>query len=53
MKKELIKNKYKEKIELIKLYNESYYNKDIPLVNDGKFDKLKKEIFDLEKKYFF
>ena len=45
--KELIK-KYKKKIKLIKKYNKYYHNNDHPLVTDANFDKLKKEIIELE-----
>ncbi len=45
--KELI-NKYKKKIKLIKKYNKHYYENDNPIVTDANFDKLKKEIIELE-----
>ena len=45
--KELI-NIYKKKIKLIKKYNKYYHNNDHPLVTDANFDKLKKEIIELE-----
>ena len=44
---------YIEKLNLLKKYNRSYYNKNKSLVSDNKFDLLKKEILDLEKKYTF
>ena len=53
MKKKLIKDKYKEKIKLINIYNQKYYNKNQPEVSDDKYDELKKEILFLEKKYNF
>ena len=53
MKKKLIKDKYKEKIKLINIYNQKYYNKNQPEVSDDKYDELKKEILLLEKKYSF
>jgi DNA ligase (NAD+) len=53
MNNDLIKKDYFEKIKLIQRYNEHYYDKDKPLISDQKFDILKKEIIDLEKKYSF
>ena len=53
MNKKLIKDKYKEKIKLINIYNQKYYNKNQPEVSDDKYDELKKEILLLEKKYSF
>ena len=49
MKKKLIKDKYKEKIKLINIYNQKYYNENQPEINDDKYDELKKEILLLEK----
>ncbi len=48
-----IKKTYLEKIKLLKKYNESYYNKSDPIVDDVIYDNLKNEILDLEKKYLF
>ncbi len=44
---------YKEKISLFEKYNEAYFKKDRPLIDDAKFDKLKSEILELEKKNKF
>ena len=44
---------YKEKISLFEKYNEAYFKKDRPLIDDAKFDKLKNEILELEKKTSF
>ena len=49
---EITKN-YKKKINLIKKYNQFYYNKDNPLINDYEYDNLKSEILELEKKHNF
>ena len=51
-KKEIIKE-YKEKISLLNKYNKFYYDKSNPIVDDEKFDLLKKEVKLLEKKYNF
>ena len=51
MNDEKIKKKYSKKIELYNKYNQYYYDKSDPLVSDQKFDNLKKEILQLEKKY--
>ena len=51
-KKEILK-KYNNKIKLINNYNDYYYDKNQPLVDDQKYDKLKKEILQLEKEFNF
>ena len=48
-----ITNNYKKKINLIKKYNQAYFSKDNPIINDSEYDNLKSEILDLEKKYNF
>ncbi len=48
-----IENKYLEKIRLINEYNKQYYIHSSPLVSDTKYDQLKKEIIELEKKFNF
>ena len=53
MNKTLIKDKYKEKIRLIKKYNKKYYNENVSKITDSKYDELKKEILLLESKYSF
>mgnify|MGYP001231265275 CR=1 FL=1 len=45
-----ITNNYKKKINLIKKYNQAYFSKDNPIINDSEYDNLKSEILDLEKK---
>ena len=49
MPKNLIIKEYKDKIKKLKVYNDFYYNKDNPQVDDDAYDKLKKEIIKLEK----
>ena len=53
MQNEKIKKNYLKKIEKFKYYNESYYEKSKPEVDDATFDILKAEIIDLENKYNF
>tara|TARA_B100001121_G_scaffold301147_1_gene311914 strand:+ start:118 stop:2148 length:2031 start_codon:yes stop_codon:yes gene_type:complete len=53
MKEKLIKEKYKSKIDLLLYYNKKYYDENKPKISDSEFDKLKNEIFSLEKKYSF
>ena len=53
MKNSDIKIKYLEKINQLEKYNNLYYNKSSPIVDDSDYDKLKKEILDIEKKYSF
>ena len=53
MKKEQILKDYFNKINKIKKYDKSYFEKDNPIVEDFEYDELKKEILELEKKYTF
>ena len=53
MKFEKLKKDYLKKIQKIHKYNKSYYDKSYSLISDQEYDKLKKEILDLEKKYTF
>ena len=48
-----IKDKYKDKIKLIKEYNKFYYNISNPKVSDKEYDELKKDILSLEHEYKF
>ena len=49
----LIKNSYLKKIKKINNYNKLYYEKSNPIISDADYDKLKKDIVELEKKYTF
>ncbi len=51
MNKKEVKELYKKKIKELKFHNYLYFDKNNPKLSDGEFDKLKNEIFDLEKKY--
>ena len=53
MNKNLIKKNYKKKVDLFNRYNEKYFDENISEISDSDFDKLKREILDLEKKYTF
>ncbi len=53
MNKDLIKKKYQKKIKLLSYHNNKYYNENTSEIADSKFDELKKEVIDLEKKYSF
>ena len=48
----IIKN-YLSNVELIEKHNKSYYDQDAPDISDQKYDELKKETLELEKKYLF
>ena len=48
-----IKKKYFEKIKILENYNNSYYDKSKPIVDDAIYDGLKNEILQLEKTYSF
>ena len=53
MDKEKVKKKYLKKVNLIQEHNKAYYDKNKPTITDQEFDNLKKEIIELEKKFFF
>ena len=53
MDKNLIKKKYKKKLDIFNYYNKKYFDQNISEISDRDFDKLKREILDLEKKYNF
>ena len=53
MNKKEISISYKNKINLLKKYNDFYYDKNESLVSDQDYDKLKFEIIDLENKNKF
>ena len=53
MNKNLIKKNYKKKIDLLNRFNKKYFDQNISEITDADFDKLKREILDLEKKYSF
>ena len=53
MKKKDIVETYLTKIKLIEKYNRYYYDHSKPIVSDQKFDLLKKDIIDLENKYWY
>ena len=52
MKKEDIKKLYKKKIEEFNYNNFQYYEKSNPKISDAEFDKLKKNIIELETEIF-
>jgi len=53
MKEVEIKKYYKKKINELKNHNKLYFEKSSPKISDSQYDKIKKEILDLEKKYSF
>ena len=53
MDKKEIQKLYQEKIKLINRYNQYYYDKNKPLVDDKNYDELKISILSLEKKNNF
>ena len=53
MKDSSIKNEYLKKIKLLQKYNKAYFDDSRSLISDQEFDALKKQIFELEKKYSF
>ena len=53
MDKKEIQKLYQEKIKLLNRYNQYYYDKNIPLIDDKNYDELKISILSLEKEYNF
>jgi DNA ligase (NAD+) len=51
--KDNINKDYLKKKKLLEKYNKFYYGKDSPVVNDQKYDDLKKDIIELERNNFF
>ena len=53
MTKKKIEEQYKEKINQLIKFNKNYYELSNPIVDDREYDKLKKDILNLEKKYSY
>ncbi|WP_428080820.1 NAD-dependent DNA ligase LigA [Candidatus Pelagibacter sp.] len=53
MDKKEIKKLYNSKVNLLKKYNESYFNKNKSIVSDKEYDEIKKEVLDLEKNFSY
>ena len=53
MNKKNILKEYKKKINEYKKFNEAYYDKNNPIINDSEFDEIKLNLIELEKKYKF
>ena len=53
MDKKEIKKLYNSKVNLLKNYNESYFDKNKSIVSDKVYDEIKKEVLDLEKNFSY
>ena len=53
MDKKEIKKLYNSKVNLLKKYNESYFDKNKSIVTDKEYDEIKKEVLDLEKNFSY
>ena len=53
MKDSFIQKNYLEKIEKLQVHNKLYYNKSKPIISDQEYDKLRKEVLDLENEFSF
>ena len=51
-KKEIIQLFHK-KLKTLKTHNNYYFSNDNPIISDSEYDNLKKEIYELKKKYYF
>ena len=51
MKRKEVEKKYIKKINELKEHNKAYFDNDNPIISDSDYDKIKKEILDLEKEY--
>lgn len=48
--KKKIQSEYIKKINLLKKYNKFYFINDAPQISDSEYDKIKKNLLELEKK---
>ena len=48
-----IKQEYQKKINELKKHNKFYYENSSPVISYSEYDKLKKKVLNLEKKYNF
>ena len=53
MDKKEIKKLYNSKVNLLKKYNESYFDKNKSIVSDKEYDEIKKEVLGLEKNFSY
>ena len=53
MRESEIKKKYFEKIKELEKHNKLYFEKSAPKISDSKYDQIKNEIINLEKKYSY
>ncbi|WP_440910235.1 NAD-dependent DNA ligase LigA [Candidatus Pelagibacter sp.] len=53
MNKNKVLEEYNKKIKLLQKYNNFYFNENTSLVNDDDYDKIKRDIINLENKYNF
>ena len=53
MNKALIKKDYLELINKLKKHNQTYYERNNPIISDQEYDILKKKIIDLENEHKF
>ncbi len=53
MDKKEIKKLYNSKVNLLKKYNENYFDKNKSIVSDKEYDEIKKEVLDLEKNFSY
>ncbi len=53
MEKKKIKKLYNSKVNLLKKYNENYFDKNNSLVSDKEYDEIKKEVLDLENNFSY
>ena len=53
MKENEIKKYYNKKINELKKHNKLYFEKSSPKISDKDYDEIKREIFNLEKKYSY
>ena len=53
MQKKEIEKTYIKKINELKKHNKAYFDDDNPIISDKKYDDIKEEILNLEKKYIY
>ena len=48
MNEKLLKKEYLKKVSNLQKYNQAYYDKSAPIIDDSDYDKLKRDIIDFE-----
>ena len=53
MQRKEVEKSYINKINELRKHDKAYFKQDKPIISDGDYDEIKKEILNLEKKYSY